>query len=57
MINSTDSSKPSGRSIRREWPTDKWVGYCWERVTCLQVIDYAVTEDMTEAEARAWLAA
>ena len=57
MSNSTDSNKPSGRSIRREWPTDKWVGYSWERVTCLQVDSWPVTEDMTEAEARAWLAA
>jgi hypothetical protein len=56
VSNSTDSSKASGRSISYDRLTNKWDGYCWDRITCLFVIRYEVAENMTEAEARAWLA-
>ena len=56
MINSTDPTKTSGRSIRQERLTGHWVGYSWEQVTCLQIDSWAVIEGMTEAEARSWLA-
>jgi hypothetical protein len=57
MTNSTDTRKASGSSIRFDRISNTWTGYSWERVTCLQVDSWPVTGDMTEPEARAWLAA
>ena len=54
---STNPLKPSGSSIRLDRISGAWTGYSWERVTALQVDSWPVTGDMTEAEARAWLAA
>jgi hypothetical protein len=54
--NSTDPSKPYGCSIRFSHRTSMWTGYSWERVTCFQVDSWPITDDMTETEARHWLA-
>lgn len=54
---STNPLKASGRTIRRDRIADAWFGYSWERVTCLQVDSWPVTDAMTETDARAWLAA
>ena len=57
MTNSTDTRKASGSLIRFDRMSGTWTGYSWERVTCLQIDSWPVTDAMTEAEARAWLAA
>ena len=54
---STNPLKPFGRTIRRDRIDGTWSGYSWERVTCLQVDSWPVTDAMTEAEAHAWLSA
>lgn len=56
MTNTTDTRKASGSLIRFERISGTWTGYSWERVTCLQIDSWPVTDEMTESEARAWLA-
>jgi hypothetical protein len=51
----TDPRKSWGYSICMSQGV--WIGKEWERVTCLQVDSTPLTDAMTEAEARAWLAA
>lgn len=55
MTNSTNPDNYCGRSIHFDRGVGAWIGYSWERVTCFQVDSWAVTEPMTENEARQWL--